>query len=89
MLGYFIKTLGLNGSWKWACKKMCQGHIVRPGMASGTVRYKLDQEGQKRIMWSFPFRSDPLGTDVLWESANMFIDDFNRVDWVIVDMSGN
>ncbi len=81
-----IRFLGLKGSWKWACKQMEKGLIVRPKHASGSVKYKLDHENQRRIVWSF---KDVPEKNSDWESANIFLKDFEWVDWVILRTNQN
>jgi len=84
MFKWIIKFFGLRGSWAWACRQMEKGKVVRPASATGTVRYKLDNENQGRILWSFPHRKDPLGKKEKWENANIFLSDFSSTDWVCV-----
>ena len=84
MLKGIIRILGLRGSWNWACRKMAEGHIVRRRSDTGTVRYKLDKEIQRRILWSFPYRDDPRGANAGWESANIFLSDFESTDYECV-----
>jgi protein involved in temperature-dependent protein secretion len=79
MRDYLIRLLGLKGSWKWACKQMDKGAIVRPSNATGSVCYKLDHEGQRRIVWAFN-RHPIRGTK--WENANIFLSDFESTDWI-------
>ena len=75
---YFIRLFGLPGSWKWACRQMKKGHMIRPRSASGTIKFKLDDEGQGRILWSFA-RYPTERAD--WDSANIFLSDFEATDW--------
>lgn len=79
-MNWIIKFLGLKGSWKWACRQMDKGLAVRPARASGTVKYILDQEGQRRILWTF----DKFLCTAHWENANIFLSDFEAIDWVLV-----
>lgn len=74
-----ISFLGLKGSWSWACKQMDKGEIVRPANATGTVKYKLDSENQRRIMWCFNRDYDELN----WSSANIFLSDFENTNWIV------
>jgi len=67
-----------SGTWKWACERMKEGCIVRPADATGPVKYKLDSGNNRLIMWTF--KDKPTKTD--WESANIFLSDFENVDWV-------
>ena len=73
MLKWLVKFLGLRGSWSWACKEMDRGRIVCRTTDTGAARYRLDGEGQRRIEWSFGGG---------WESAYIFLDDFECTDWV-------
>lgn len=77
--------LGLRGSWKWACQKMDAGRIIRPGSATGSVRYRLDNENQRRIIWCFPHDNDPHGISAKWDNANIFLSDFEATDWEIIE----
>lgn len=78
MISWIIRTLGLKGSWSWACRQMKQGKIIRPSTAV-SVGYKLDDEGEERIIWSF--KRYPTKDD--WENAYLFLSDFKATDWVI------
>ena len=73
--------LGLKGSWKWACKQMDAGYIVKPKNITGAVKYKLDDEGQRRILWSF---ANQITYIMVWKSANIFLSDF-EIEWELVD----
>jgi len=77
---WFIRTFGLKGSWKWACKQMQKGHWIKPANASGNVKYKLDHECQQRVVWTF--KNKPTAFD--WQSASLFLSDFNSVNWICV-----
>ena len=78
MINSIIRFFGLKGSWKWAVKQIKKGEIVRPSSATGTGKYKLDHENQGRICWNF---SKVLTSYDKWESANIFLKDFDRTDW--------
>ena len=82
MWNWIITTFGLKGSWKWACKQMNDGHIVRPSTATGAVKYKLDHEGQGRILWAFV---DTPTSQTRWDNANLFLTDFKSTKWVIFE----
>ena len=73
-----IRFFGLKGSWKWACRQMDKGHIIKQKSATGSVKYKLDHESQRRIVWSFYPPKDNR-----WENANIFLSDFEATDWVL------
>lgn len=60
---------------------MENGRIVRQRSATGSVRYKLDHEGQRRIMWTHAGKD--MGSVVLYENANIFLSDFEATDWII------
>ena len=77
---WVVRNLGLRGSWKWACKQMQHGKIVRPSSATGAVCYKLDNEGQGRILWAF--KRKPEHAD--FENAYIFLKDFEATDWVMI-----
>ena len=78
---WITRTFGLKGSWRWACKQMRQGKWVRPASATGTLKYKLDDEGQGRILWTFV--RDPR-TNKNWTNACLFLSDIEATDWVCV-----
>lgn len=81
MKKWLIRNLGMKGSWKWACKQMKCGLAVRPSTATGTVRYMLDCELQQRICWAFV---EEVNEDTKWESAKLFLKDFDSTEWVVV-----
>jgi len=82
MIRYLKGTLGLKGSWKWACKMMDKGHIVRRSTDTGAAHYKLDHEDQRRIVWCFSWTPHLiLWSD--WDNANIFLSDFECTDWEI------
>lgn len=59
---------------------MAKGKIVRPANATGAVKFKLDHENQRRIVWSFtdfPFEISE------WSNANIFLSDFESTDWAV------
>ena len=79
-VGALVRLLGLRGSWTWACRQMDRGAIVRPRSATGSVRYKLDSEEQRRLLWTFnryPARYD-------WEDAKFFLSRQESTDWEVV-----
>jgi len=82
MIARIKRFFGLPGSWSWACRQMERGNIVRPGHATGAVKYKLDDEGQRRIVWDFRH-----GPAFDWKSANIFLSDFESTDWEIWKLS--
>jgi len=76
-----IKSIfNMKGSWGWACKKMEEGLTIYRTTDTGTARYKLDNEGQRRIMWAYARVPDDY---TFWENANIFISDFTCTDWDI------
>ena len=82
---HIIRVFGLKGSWSWACRQMDKGSIVYGSTWSGTVKYKLDKENQRRIVWSFRKNlKDPKWENYplpAWESANIFLNDFEYTSW--------
>jgi hypothetical protein len=80
LLHSLVRLFGLRGSWKWACRQMDRGAIVRPRSATGAVRYKLDHEGHRRLMWAF--QDHP--ADYRWENAYFFLSDQESTDWEVV-----
>ena len=84
MLKRIKRFLGLRGSWKWACKMMDRGHTVFRTTDTGSAVYKLDSEGQRRIVWTYSVESDGGGyTRFEWKNANIFLSDFECVDWSV------
>lgn len=79
-MNFIVKFFGLKGSWKWACKQMLCGKIVYRKTDTGSAKYKLDTENQGRICWHFT--SNPISSDI-WETAYIFLSDFNCTDWEI------
>jgi len=73
--------LGLKGSWKWACRQMDAGHIVKPKNITGSVKFKLDDEGQRRIVYTF---TKVIKDSTKWETANIFLSHF-EIDWELAD----
>lgn len=80
-MNWIIRFFGLKGSWKWACKQMERGEWVRPAHATGSVKYRIDNETQGRIVWTF--KREPIGNKD-WGNANIFLSDFDATDWVCV-----
>ena len=78
---WVISTFGMKGSWKWACRQMDAGNIVRPASATGDVKYKLDHEGQRRILWTF---SKNVENSPCWCNANIFLSNFEAIDWRLI-----
>lgn len=78
-----IRFLGLNGSWKWACKQMDNGVIVRRSTDSGAAHYRLDCESQRRIVWCYTRNPHNEGSKE-WGNAYIFLKDFECTDWVVV-----
>lgn len=76
-----IRFFGLKGSWSWACKQMKKGYIVKPKNITGAVKYKIDDIENGLILYSFTHKPY---TEKNWESANIFMDDIERTDWMIV-----
>jgi len=81
-----IRFLGLRGSWKWACRNMQEGRVVFRITDTGALKYKLDCEAQNRILWAGTH--DPFGlAESDWDSANVFLSDFECIDWVVFDIA--
>ncbi len=76
----FIRFFGLKGSWKWACRQMDKGHVIYCTTDSGSAKYKLDSEDQRRIQWAFT-RSL---IEAEWKSANIFLSDFECTSWTVL-----
>ena len=73
-MGWVIRLFGLKGSWKWACRRMREGHKVKMKSAVA-VHNRLDLENQGRIQWSFNGRD--------WEDAKVFLGDLEATDWEV------
>lgn len=82
MIKFLKRLMALKGSWEWAVKKMDAGYIVRRSTDTGAAHYKLDHEGQRRIVWCFS-RSPENLLCKQWQSANIFLSDFECVDWEV------
>lgn len=82
MFGLLKRALGLRGSWKWACRAMDRGYIVRRSTDTGAAHYKLDHEDQRRIVWCFSREPDSLLWKE-WKNANIFLSDFEYTNWII------
>ena len=80
MIKSVVRILGLKGSWKWACRQMDKGFIVHRTTDTGSAKYRLDPENQRRIVWAFTV--DPSASHN-WKTANIFLDDFETVCWAI------
>ena len=82
MAKWIIRFLGLKGSWHWACKQMDKGHIVYRTTDAGAAKYKLDNENQRRIQWTFA----RYGTEkAIWKNANIFLYDFECINWAVLE----
>ncbi len=79
MVRLLIRLLGLKGSWKWACEQMEKGYMVRRKTDTGTCKYRLDREHQRRIEYTWAL--DPQPGD--WVSAYIFFYDFEYTEWEI------
>ena len=79
MIKWFIRFFGLKGSWRWACRQLDKGYIVYRTTDTGAAKYKLDNEGQRRIQWVFAHNSD----NAEWKNANIFLADFECTDWAV------
>ena len=71
-----IRFFGLKGSWKWACKQMEKGLIVKTKSSTGTVAYRISTDDQRRLQWKF-------GDESKWENAYYFFRDHEDTDWII------
>jgi len=78
-------TLGLRGTWKWALRQMEAGRIVRPASALGTIKYKLDNPQNQRIVWDFSDNKE----DSNWSSSNIFLKTLKRTDWEVFEWDNN
>ena len=78
MKNWNIRTFGLRGSWKWACLQMARGYIIQHANTLGAVKYKLDDESQRRIIWTH--KDDPKSNSD-WDNANIFLSTFESTDW--------
>lgn len=79
MRKFLIRVLGLEGSWRWACKQMKKGEIVKPKGIPGSVKYRISKDNQNRIQWAFT--NDKECKD--WSNAFVHLSDFDSVSWEI------
>ncbi len=78
LVAWVTRFFSLPGSWVWACKQMDDGKIVYRTTDTGSAKYKLDKEGQRRIVWCFVRRLSELSQ---WKSANIFMSDMEYTSW--------
>ena len=78
---WMIVALGLKGSWRWACRQMDKGHVVYRTSNTGTVKHRLDLEGQRRITYTFKRKVSESGK--YWEPAIIFLSKFESTDWAV------
>lgn len=64
-----IRFFGLKGSWSWAIREMKKGKVVTQKCVTGTLKYRLSEDGQDRLLWDFSEKE----SYVAWENANFFI----------------
>ncbi len=75
------RTFGLRGSWRWACKQMERGYIVRRATDTGAAKYRLDLEGQRRIQWAYT--RTPEAAKQEWNTAYVFLSYFESLAWEV------
>ncbi len=87
MIKWLIRSLGLPGSWSWACRQMKKGHAVYPKDDTNTnVCYKVFPSTNHRIKWTFDrmYRDNLVfANGVEWKNAGIFLHDMYRTDWTI------
>ena len=81
MTRWVVRTFGLHGSWRWACRKLDSGHIVYRTTDTVTMRLRLDSEGQRRIVECF---DRYIGSDTKWVNASIFLSDFECTSWDVL-----
>jgi hypothetical protein len=57
---------------------MKAGAIVYRATDTGAAKYRIDSEGQGRILWAFVRDLSGL---VEWDEAYIFLSDFDCTDW--------
>ena len=62
---------------------MKKGHIITRKSQTGTVKFRLDREGQGRILWTFVKNPIEKYYNSTWENANIFVKYFEETDWII------
>jgi len=87
---WFIKTLGLKGSWSWAKKQMMKGEIVRCKHWSGALRLKIDSPENTLLQssfWGSSLKSQDLpgSPHKEWETSNHFISYEDFTDYTITN----
>ena len=71
--------LCLKGTFSWALKEMKKGKYLTMKNVTGTLVYRLSNDGQYRLEWSFDRDMDK----ALFANANFFLSDANATNWVI------
>ncbi len=79
MINRIKRFFRMKGTWEWACDQMLVKKMVTRASFTGSVRYRLDLENQKRIQWSLD--------GIRWKNANIFLSDFCGMDWIIYKLS--
>lgn len=83
MIAPIVRLLGLKGSWRWAAKEMKKGKMIVRVSTTGSVKYRLSNDGGNRLEWDFHRKE----SEVRWESAYFFISDMMATNWVVYNFS--
>lgn len=81
-MNWLKRILGLRGSWSWACRKLDKGLVICRSTDTGQAKYRLDWEGQRRIMVAYVLE---VCLDTEWENAFIFLSDFECTSWAVFD----
>lgn len=85
MKKYFIRVLGLKGSWKWAKKQMLRGKVVRSKGWRGTLKLKVDSPENGLVYNSYYAENVHPVEGKLWEKSNHFLSQELLTDYEIVE----
>jgi hypothetical protein len=81
IFNWFIRNLGLKGSWKWAKKQMMKGKIVRCKHWSGSLKLAIDDPKNTRIVNTFENDKN----NVVWETSTHFLSYEDFTDYEIFE----
>ena len=86
MKNWFIKNLGLKGSWKWAKKQMMNGKMVRCKHWSGALKLRIDSP-ENTLLQSCFWREnkEPENGTKLWETSNHFLSYEDFTDYEVFE----
>lgn len=76
---WFIKTLGLRGSWKWAKKQMLDGAIIKRKSTTGTYKIAIDNNNNQLLIATW----DHLDQEPEWERCPHHLKEEDAVDYFV------